>query len=65
MLDYGYTRDDPSFGHRRPATLWQALAVFALALTLSPRQFTGQGTEAKFLLFLRAPQQETTVLLHK
>lgn len=30
-----------------------ALAVFALALTLSPRQFTGQGTEAKFLLWVR------------
>lgn len=40
--------------------LWQgrlllllALAVFALALLLSPRQFTGQGTEAKFLLWVR------------
>ena len=40
--------------------LWQgrllllmALFVFALALSLSPRQFTGQGTEAKFLLWVR------------
>ncbi|MGC8904191.1 sugar ABC transporter permease [Thermus sp.] len=40
--------------------LWQgrllllmALFVFALALLLSPRQFTGQGTEAKFLLWVR------------
>ncbi|WP_022798586.1 sugar ABC transporter permease [Thermus islandicus] len=40
--------------------LWQgrlllllALAVFALVLLLSPRQFTGQGTEAKFLLWVR------------
>ncbi|GGM98607.1 maltose ABC transporter permease [Thermus composti] len=40
--------------------LWQgrllflmALSVFALALSLSPRQFTGQGTEAKFLLWVR------------
>ncbi|WP_117237623.1 sugar ABC transporter permease [Thermus sediminis] len=40
--------------------LWQgrllllmALGVFALALTLSPKQFTGQGTEAKFLLWVR------------
>ncbi len=40
--------------------LWQgrllfllALLVFALALSLSPRQFTGQGTETKFLLWVR------------
>ncbi|SDF33521.1 carbohydrate ABC transporter membrane protein 2, CUT1 family [Thermus arciformis] len=40
--------------------LWQgrllflmALSVFALALSLSPRQFTGQGTETKFLLWVR------------
>ncbi|AEG34062.1 ABC-type transporter, integral membrane subunit [Thermus thermophilus SG0.5JP17-16] len=40
--------------------LWQgrllllmALLVFALALLLSPRQFTGQGTETKFLLWVR------------
>lgn len=30
-----------------------ALLVFALALSLSPRQFTGQGTETKFLLWVR------------
>lgn len=30
-----------------------ALLVFALALSLSPKQFTGQGTETKFLLWVR------------
>jgi arabinogalactan oligomer/maltooligosaccharide transport system permease protein len=30
-----------------------ALSVFALALSLSPGQFTGQGTETKFLLWVR------------
>jgi len=30
-----------------------ALLVFALALSLSPRQFTGQDTETKFLLWVR------------
>ncbi len=30
-----------------------ALAIFALALSLSPKQFTGQGTETKFLLWVR------------
>ena len=30
-----------------------ALLVFALALSLSPRPFTGQGTETKFLLWVR------------
>lgn len=30
-----------------------ALLVFALALSLSPRQFTGQGTETKFLFWVR------------
>ena len=30
-----------------------ALLVFARALSLSPRQFTGQGTETKFLLWVR------------
>ena len=33
--------------------LLMALSVFALALTLSPDQFTGQGTETKFLLWVR------------
>jgi arabinogalactan oligomer/maltooligosaccharide transport system permease protein len=40
--------------------LWQgrllllmALFLFALALSLSPKQFTGQGTETKFLLWVR------------
>ncbi len=33
--------------------LLMALAIFALALSLSPRQFTGQGTETKFLLWVR------------
>ncbi|WP_337845709.1 sugar ABC transporter permease [Thermus sp.] len=30
-----------------------ALSLFALALFLSPKQFTGSGTEAKFLLWVR------------
>ena len=30
-----------------------AILVFALALSISPRQFTGQGTETKFLLWVR------------
>jgi arabinogalactan oligomer/maltooligosaccharide transport system permease protein len=33
--------------------LLMALAIFALALSLSPKQFTGQGTETKFLLWVR------------
>jgi len=33
--------------------LLMALALFALALSLSPKQFTGQGTETKFLLWVR------------
>ena len=33
--------------------LLMALSLFALALSLSPKQFTGQGTETKFLLWVR------------
>jgi arabinogalactan oligomer/maltooligosaccharide transport system permease protein len=33
--------------------LLMALFLFALALSLSPKQFTGQGTETKFLLWVR------------
>ncbi|ALJ91912.1 sugar ABC transporter permease [Thermus aquaticus] len=33
--------------------LLMALTIFALALSLSPKQFTGQGTETKFLLWVR------------
>jgi arabinogalactan oligomer/maltooligosaccharide transport system permease protein len=33
--------------------LLMALVLFALALSLSPKQFTGQGTETKFLLWVR------------
>ena len=33
--------------------LLMALFLFALTLSLSPKQFTGQGTETKFLLWVR------------
>jgi arabinogalactan oligomer/maltooligosaccharide transport system permease protein len=33
--------------------LLMALSLFALALSLSPKQFTGQGTETKFFLWVR------------
>jgi arabinogalactan oligomer/maltooligosaccharide transport system permease protein len=33
--------------------LLMALSLFAPALSLSPKQFTGQGTETKFLLWVR------------
>jgi arabinogalactan oligomer/maltooligosaccharide transport system permease protein len=33
--------------------LLMALFLFALALSFSPKQFTGQGTETKFLLWVR------------
>jgi arabinogalactan oligomer/maltooligosaccharide transport system permease protein len=33
--------------------LLMALSLFALTLSLSPKQFTGQGTETKFLLWVR------------